>query len=268
MRQIEQKLNGRRIVCYYTSFVYPVMVDDGDAAMRDGVLQMMDLSRGLTLILSSPGGDGLAAERIINVCRSYSRNNFEVIVPGMAKSAATMICLGARRIWMSDTSELGPIDPQVTFATNEGVEFMSAHVVIKSYEELLQQAVASPGRIEPYLQQLNRFDARQIRELKEAQKLGDDVAVRALNSGMMQKHPGKVEDAVRHFSDPENTMSHGRPIFWKEAQDVGLAIKRVDNRSELWLLVSELHQRADFVVSTRFAKIIETCDQEFGVTPS
>ncbi|GAH14065.1 unnamed protein product, partial [marine sediment metagenome] len=42
----------------------------------------MDLSKGLALIINSPGGSGLAAERIINVCRSYSgTEEFWAIVP-------------------------------------------------------------------------------------------------------------------------------------------------------------------------------------------
>ena len=171
MRQIETKI-GRRIVSLYTSFVYPVIIDDGDAAILDGILQAMDLSSGLTLVLSSPGGSGVSAERIINVCRVYSNNNFEVIVPGMAKSAATMICLGAQSITMSDTSELDPIDPQV-FVTSDGREsYMPANVVIESYEKLLQEAVATQGRVEPYLQLLSRYDPSEIRQFKEAQALG------------------------------------------------------------------------------------------------
>lgn len=264
MRKIEDEI-GRRVVSFYTSFVYPVIIDDGDAATLDGILQSMDLSQGLTLILSSPGGSGVSAERIINVCRVYSRDNFEVIVPGMAKSAATMICLGAKCITMSDTSELGPIDPQV-FVTIEGREsYMPANVVVESYERLLQEAIATKGRIEPYLQLLSRYDPAEIRQFKEAQALGEDIAKRALQTGMMKAKGDKVGGAVSFFSDPKRMKTHERPIFWREAQSAGLTVKHVDNRDELWLLVSDLHQRADFVVSTHYSKIVETCDQEFGV---
>lgn len=81
---------------------------------------MMDLSKGLIIMINSPGGDGLAAERIINVCRSYSgTGEYQVIVPGKAKSAATMVCFGASAIYMSPTSELGPVDPQIVIVDNE-----------------------------------------------------------------------------------------------------------------------------------------------------
>ena len=47
---------------------------------------MMDLEKGLILLISSPGGNGLAAERIINICRTYSKTGeYTVIVPGKSE---------------------------------------------------------------------------------------------------------------------------------------------------------------------------------------
>ena len=60
-------------------------------------------------MINSPGGSGLAAERMINVLRSYSGiGEYWAIVPAKAKSAATMVCLGASKILMGPASELGP----------------------------------------------------------------------------------------------------------------------------------------------------------------
>ena len=63
---------GRTVVTYFTSFKYPIGVSDSDADVIENILQDADLENGLVLFVDSPGGDGLAAERIINVCRSYS----------------------------------------------------------------------------------------------------------------------------------------------------------------------------------------------------
>lgn len=64
------------------------MIDDADADMLEGILQKLDLTNGLALLISSPGGSGLAAERIINICRNYSvTGEYSAIVPGKAKSA-------------------------------------------------------------------------------------------------------------------------------------------------------------------------------------
>jgi ClpP class serine protease len=100
IRSIEKELN-KAVVTFFTSFKFPVMIEDQDAIMLEEVLQNTDdLNKGLVLIINSPGGSGLAAERIINICRSYSNDKFEVIVPNMAKSAATMICLGSK-LWQN-----------------------------------------------------------------------------------------------------------------------------------------------------------------------
>ena len=159
-KAIYQKLRvklGRPVVSFFTSFRYPVMIQDDDADMLEGVLQKTDLSDGLALFISSPGGDGLSAERIVNICRSYSgTGEFWVIVPGKAKSAATMVCFGASKIIMGASSELGPIDPQHTIIAEGKVPSrFSVYNIVKSYEDLFKRAVElKDGRLEPFLQQI------------------------------------------------------------------------------------------------------------------
>ncbi len=63
-------------------------------------------------MIQSLGWDPNAAEMLINTLLSKAKH-IRIIVPHAAKSAATMISLAADEILMSDTSELGPIDPQV-----------------------------------------------------------------------------------------------------------------------------------------------------------
>ena len=57
--QLDHEL-GRSVVSFFTSFRYPVMIENTDADMLEGILQKMDLSKGLALLISSPGGDGLS----------------------------------------------------------------------------------------------------------------------------------------------------------------------------------------------------------------
>ena len=54
------------------------------------------------------------------VRKKASTGRVRVIVPDYAKSAGTLMALGADRIIMSETSELGPIDPQVILADRNG----------------------------------------------------------------------------------------------------------------------------------------------------
>jgi ClpP class serine protease len=128
LEKLQKLREGRAIVSFFIGFQSNVPLMQSDADMIEEVLCNTDTSRGLTLILDAPGGDGLAAERIIRACRSYTKKDFEAIVPARAKSAATMVCLGADRILMGKTSELGPIDPQVPMKLHgDRVEWVAAH---------------------------------------------------------------------------------------------------------------------------------------------
>ena len=261
---------GRRakVVSFFTSFQHPVVIEDKDADMLEEVLNSSDLQqKHLVLLLNSPGGDPLAAERIVNSCSSYSRNGFSVIVPKMAKSAATMICLGARSIGMSRTSEIGPIDPQILIHDDNGhpLRYQAAHEILDSYETLLTQANTTQGRLEPYLQQLARFDAREIRYIKSAQELSEKIAVRLLKRGMLKGlSDDKIKSKIKTLIDPSETVDHARPIYRSDAERCGLKIIRYANRSPLWQFVWQLYARLDCVLSNGpTTKVIESYDDSW-----
>lgn len=244
------------------------MIEDTDADMIEGLLQKLDLSKGLALIVNSPGGIGIAAERIMNVCKSYSGNGeFVALVPSKAKSAATMVCFGASKIYMSPTSELGPIDPQITIQKDEKAMRLAVCNIVQSYKELFENAVKATGHLEPYLQQLANYDAREIKEFEAAISLASDVAVRALENGMMNKlDEKKIREHIKIFLTPEKTKTHGRAIFYKEAQKSNLKIELIDVKSKLWELLYELYIRTNNFTNTRVAKCIENKDFSFAVS--
>ena len=71
----------------------------------------------LSLFLNSTGGNLDSAKKIADLCRSMSEE-FVVIVPVMAKSAATLTAIGADEIVMPFVAELGPIDPIIIDPSN------------------------------------------------------------------------------------------------------------------------------------------------------
>lgn len=266
IQKIEEKVK-KTVLTFFTSFKFPVIIEDQDAVMIEEVLQNSEVSKnGLILILNSPGGSGLAAERIINICRAYSNNKFSVIVPNMAKSAATMICLGSDEIFMSKTSELGPIDPQIKIKQNDSEKILSVHSIIKSYEKLFKEAKdLTSGKIEPYLQQLSRYDAREIEELQLAMDLSTSIAVKNLKKGMMSSmSETDIQNKIKPlFLSPDEYKSHGRPVFIKEAKDCGLNITEIDLKSDLWRYVWELYLRTNYVLQRDMAKIVESKTDNF-----
>lgn len=256
---LENRL-GRPVVSFFTSFRFPVMIEDADADMLEGVLQKTDLSNGLVLFISSPGGNGLAAERIINICRSYSgKGDYWAIVPGKAKSAATMICFGASKIIMGITSELGPISPQMTMSEKDIVKRFSVYNIIESYDDLFSRAIKEKGNLEPYLQQLANYDEREIKEFRAAHSLSEDIAIRSLASGMMKgTSDSDIKKNIEIFLTPKKKKTHGRPIYGKEALNCGLNIELKDVKDKFWELVYELYIRTNNFVSTKVPKCIES----------
>lgn len=259
----------RRVVAFSCSTLHPSgMIGDDDADMITEVLSAQNGSRPVSLILSSPGGYALGAERIVHACREASKGDFDVIVPGQAKSAATIVCLGAKRIHMTPTAELGPIDPQIPVWSGgkEPVRWLPAHVIVNSYEGLMKSAEQSKGRIEPFMLQLDRYDAREIEDIRREISLSKKIAEALLTSGMMAgKKSAAVERAMKPFLDPEVTGSHGRPIFPDAARACGLDVVSVPSDGEIWTRLWEFYWRATWAVSARLPKLIETATSSMGL---
>lgn len=104
------------VVAYYSSFLTKraknIDINDTDMNGFMNAFRDMDYSKGLDLILHTPGGSPEAAESIVNYIKSKFGNNFRIIVPQLAMSAGTMIACAGKEIVMGNHSSLGPIDPQ------------------------------------------------------------------------------------------------------------------------------------------------------------
>ncbi len=269
--EVEKYLSGRTLVTFFTSFNHGVDIDDDTCDMLQSVLQHIDVSRGLVLMVSSPGGDGLAAERIVNTCRAYSgTGDYWAIVPGKAKSAATIICMGASKILMAAPSELGPVDPQIIRREPGGFRIFSAYSLVSGYRSLFDSAVKTKGNLEPFIQQLQKFDVREINSYADAIKLSESIAVKILKSGCMEKKSEKaIKRSIGVFLDPDKgTISHGRSINREEASRCGLSIENLDVNTPTWRAIYELYTRTEVFVSGPSAcKTVESREESFMVPP-
>jgi len=118
IRQIQVR-TGHLLICYVGGAA--------SAIDRDDTLGFVDLLHNvpshadLDLLLHTSGGDIDAAEKLIYLIRTkVGTGRLRVIVPDFAKSAGTLMALGADVIIMSDCSELGPIDPQIMLTDEHG----------------------------------------------------------------------------------------------------------------------------------------------------
>ena len=109
---------GRNVICYFSAFLQSsvanpeLSINDNDINGFMNAISGMDKSKGLDLILHTPGGGVTATESIVTYLRKIFKMDIRVIVPHMAMSAGTMIACSSKEIVMGKQSSLGPIDPQ------------------------------------------------------------------------------------------------------------------------------------------------------------
>ena len=153
----------RDVICYVAGKLTSIERDDILAFVD--LLCRIDPGRDIDLILHSGGGDIDAAEKLISMVRDKVKDGvLRVIVPHYAKSAATLMALGADSIVMSDSSELGPIDSQVPFPDGQGGWMTySALSYLEAYKRFTRELRENPGDTNGARRGLNRHERRSQR---------------------------------------------------------------------------------------------------------
>ncbi|MDD3183605.1 MAG: ATP-dependent Clp protease proteolytic subunit [Alphaproteobacteria bacterium] len=115
-REIKKILTKHNIDNYLTLLLFDPFLSIADSDLNrlyQAASANEEKTRDILLIIHSSGGSIEPAYLISKTLKTLSKNKFVVAVPRLAKSAATLICLGANEIHMGLTSQLGPIDPQI-----------------------------------------------------------------------------------------------------------------------------------------------------------
>ena len=206
---------------------------------RDDVLGFVDLlsrirpNSDVDLVLHSGGGDIDAAEKLITMVRDKVKNGtLRVIVPHYAKSAATLMALGADSIVLSDSSELGPIDPQVPFPAGQG-EWVRYSVLsyLKAYQRFTEELRKDPGDPSARLM-LDKFQPHQVVEIERVLARARHLAEKLLLTGMMEGRP--VTEPVSKLLDIESWHTHGHVISAEAAENIGLTVTRMRSDNPVW----------------------------------
>ncbi|HEY4126686.1 MAG TPA: ATP-dependent Clp protease proteolytic subunit [Gammaproteobacteria bacterium] len=164
----------------------------------------------ILLIVQSRGGSIEHGYLISKTCKSLSKGKFVVAVPRQAKSAATLLALGADEIHMGLMSELGPIDPQIG-----GYPALGLSNALHSLAKLACTYPASASMWADYLgKNLNLRDLGYLERLSES---AIQYAERLLNNkaGILPPTQNPTTLAghfVNHYKD------HGFVIDFDEAK--------------------------------------------------
>jgi len=122
------EVTNRNTIVYYSGWLQkkglpPIMagMDDGDKIGFMTTIHDLDRSKGLDLVLHTPGGETAATESIVDYLRKMFGPDIRAIVPQLALSGGTMIACACKTILMGKHSSLGPIDPQFRGKPAHGV---------------------------------------------------------------------------------------------------------------------------------------------------
>lgn len=167
------------------------------------------------VVIDSPGGDADAAYHIAKLIHSHFNGTITYIIPRFAKSAATLMVCGGNKIVMGETSELGPLDPQIP--QNDG-NYISAKAVQSTLDLIkdnlkrkdktgLELATILASRINPLV--LGQYQST----LKIAQEYQKDLLLlRMFNS------KSQVNNIVKRFAI--GYTHHSKVIGCNEAQGI------------------------------------------------
>ena len=300
IKEIEVHLN-KRIVSYFASEVgkdHVSMINDEDAFIIENLLSVPSEKKDLVFILHSNGGFSLSAERIIDVCKSYCKkrndgSSFLVLIPKRAKSAATVLALGADKIYLRDTAELGPVDPPFTVKHQDSnTQFTPAYLHVDAMENILKTSgILSKTRFKSLFDNTRAFSglSSEIRKkfleqcnyalyVSAKNELGlSDSIIDKIAADKTSANPNISLENFNIFKDPHVTKSHGRLINLGDLRSNPLCQEKIINRaSELFAdratyetvdpLIWEFYVRKRQMLNdagNKIVKTIETCDEDF-----
>jgi hypothetical protein len=259
--EVEDGKVERRLICYLTG-PGGGDINLADAAPIGSMLDAIGMCENLDLMLNSPGGSGEMAEKVIEMCRAHCRHEFRVVVPNFAKSAATMIALGADTILMGYLSELGPIDPQYRLVIGNAEQMVSGQSCLQAYEvaqQKVKETMATGDSPVGYLQSLSSstMEPAFIEHCRRGIDFSRDIAEKFLPRYQLKaKYRGQrisktrmralARQAAENLVSANKRFSHGRLIGPEEARDeVGLNVELLDRCDRHWETYWELYVRAE-----------------------
>lgn len=107
-----------------------------DEPVRKGLFldrRKLSKEQPVALVIDSPGGSAKAAYQLATMMRRHCRG-FVAVIPRYAKSAATLLALGADEIFLGRDAELGPLDAQLLDRERE--DWASALDEVQALERL------------------------------------------------------------------------------------------------------------------------------------
>ena len=249
LKEIERKLGGSVLAYVESPAGENVELCREDAGAFEELVRGMDKTKKLFIILNTGGGDPDAAEKIVNVFRNEFKAGVEVIIPDYAKSAGTLISIGADKIIMGPAAELGPVDPQI-FVTSpkhpEDAMFFSARKELDTLEHIERKLKKDPELLGLYEHMLSKMSLELYGECLAGVKYFTALAERLLGEGAMAgKSGGEISKTVKVLIGYTEYSLHSGVISGKTARDkLGMNVEIMRSDDEAWNLIMDYYKNA------------------------
>ena len=252
-----EALTGRRLICYVTALNREnASLTSEDKTGFSDLLEGVD-GDGIDVLVNSPGGFAEVTESIVGMLRSKYKS-VRFVIPNSAKSAATLLALSGDAILMDARSELGPIDPQVSYMTRQGPKREAAEAIIEGFNAA-KEAVKKEGAatVPAYIPLLENYSVGLLQACANAKKLSETLALGWLSNYMFAGDDSdRAAKVTEYFASHKETLSHGRAIRIDTCERLEMNVINLDKeehrplRDLIWSLWChyELHlERAPMV---------------------
>ncbi len=214
----------------------------------------LDRSKGLDLILHTPGGDIAATESIVDYLRKMFDGNIRAIVPHIAMSAGTMLACACTQIVMGKHSNLGPIDPQIGGIPANGV--------LKEFQQAKREVKADPALADVWAMILRRYHPTFLGECAKAVAWSQRIVSEWLETGMFKgesKAKAKSAKIAKKLFSFGDRAAHARHINLETCQKMGLKVLALeDEPNDLQDRVLTVHHAfMHTLANTNAVKIVE-----------
>ena len=249
----------RNVICYYSGWLQKpeledaVAVNDVDKSGLMTTINGLDTSKGLDLILHTPGGDTAATESIVDYLWSKFKGDIRCFVPQMAMSAGTMIACSTREIWMGKQSSLGPIDPQFN-----GIP---AHGVLEEFNRAYHDIVTNPASIPIWQPVIAKYPPAFLGECEKAVKWSESLVHNWLLRNMLSTETNATsvaDNILKELADHSISLAHNRHLSTEKCKEIGLHVTDLESDDKLQDKVLSVHHIYMHTLSgTGAFKIIE-----------
>ena len=258
------RLTKRNVLAYYSGWLQkPAVADvqhqilDADKTGIMACLKGLDRSKGLDLILHTPGGDVAATESIIDYLRSCFDNDIRAFVPQMAMSGGTLIAVSCKEIWMGRHSNLGPVDPQMN-----GVP---AQAIFEELDLASKQCAANPAAAPLWQAILGKLAPTQVLSCIRAIEWSNQILEKSLSQGMFRSLPADLQNeylkrVTALLGEQKTSKNHSRHITREQLREAGICVQDIESDQKLQDALLTLHHFFSICFDqTPVAKII--CNQ-------